>query len=167
MQSGKNEILLIKNLLKPVKTVDRPAIKTDNEFESIKLRKTETLDDKIQEKSLSSHSENGNEFFNDQLRKTKSPNEKDNDKIDAVSKKKDIKRLRKSSGILSPGQKKIEAFFLKKTKVGGTGLSRESINTKQTIQGADIGSLVGVLNSGASQQPSGGSKSLPVERGGG
>ena len=95
MQSGKNEILLIKNLLKPVKIADRPAVKTDNEFESIKLRKTETLDDKIQEKSLSSHSENENEFFKVQLRKTKSPNEKDNDRIDAVSKKKDIKRSNK------------------------------------------------------------------------
>ena len=79
---------------------------------------------------------------------------------------KEVKRLKKGIA-LSPGQKKIEAFFLKKAKVGGTGHSRESVNTKQTIQGADIGSLVGVLNSGASQQPSGGSKSLPVERGGG
>ena len=81
-------------------------------------------------------------------------------------KKKDVKRLRKGSGILSPGQRKIEAFFLKKTKVGGTGHSRESVNTKQTIQGADIGSLVGVPDSGASKHPSGGSKSLPVKRGG-
>ena len=84
-------------------------------------------------------------------------------------KKKEIKRLKKgnNSETLSPGQKKIEAFFKRNTKVGGTGLSRDSKNTNQIAQGADIGSLVGVLNSGASKQPSGGSKSLPVERGGG
>ena len=48
---GKNEILHIKNLLKPVKIVEKPVIIADkHEFENVKLRKTsqEILDDKIQ-----------------------------------------------------------------------------------------------------------------------
>ena len=144
MQSGKNEILLIKNLLKPVKTVDRPAIKTDNEFESIKLRKTETLDDKIQEKSLSSHSENGNEFFNVQLRKTKSPNEKDNDRIDAVSKKKDIKRSNKedlleSASILrkksEESQERVDTTdnSLGNSKLTTKECNKENYQVKETV----------------------------------
>ena len=56
---------------------------------------------------------------------------------------------------------------MKKTKVGRTGHSREASNTKSNKQGANIGSLEGVLDFGASNSPSGGSKSLPVERGGG
>ena len=83
------------------------------------------------------------------------------------TRKKEVKRLKKGNAVLSPGQSKIEAFFLKKTRVGGTGHSRESNNTNQNTQGADIGSLEGVLDFGASNSPSGGSKSLPVERRGG
>ena len=56
---------------------------------------------------------------------------------------------------------------MKKTKVGRTGHSREASNTKSNKQGANIGSLEGVLDFGASNSPSGGSKSLPVERRGG
>ena len=144
MQSGKNEILLIKNLLKPVKIVDRPAVKTDNEFESIKLRKTETQDDKIQEKSLSSHSENENEFFKVQLRKTKSANEKDNDRIDAVSKKKDIKRSNKedlleSASILrkksEESQERVDTTdnSLGNSKLTTQECNKENYQVKETV----------------------------------
>ena len=56
---------------------------------------------------------------------------------------------------------------MKKTMVGRTGLSRVAMNTNRNTQGAESGPLEGVLNSGASKLPSGGSKLLPVERGGG
>lgn len=79
---------------------------------------------------------------------------------------KEVKRLKKTSTDLSPGQRKIEAFFMKKTMVGRTGLSREAKNTNKEIQGAEHGPLEGVQNSGASKLTSGGSKLLPVERGG-
>ena len=82
-------------------------------------------------------------------------------------KNKEVKRLKRSGTDLSPGQKKIEAFFKKKTMVGRTGLSREAKNTNQEIQGAGTSPLEGVQNTGASNQTSGGSKPLPVERGGG
>ena len=81
-------------------------------------------------------------------------------------KKKEVKRLKKGDD-LSPGQRKIEAFFLKKTMVGRTGLSREAINTNVETQGAESGPLKGVLSCGASNLTSVGSKLLPVERGGG
>ena len=81
-------------------------------------------------------------------------------------KNKEVKRLKKGTD-LSPGQRKIEAFFLKKTMVGRTGLSREAINTNIETQGAESGPLEGVLSCGASNLTSGGSKLLPVERGGG
>ena len=81
-------------------------------------------------------------------------------------KKKEVKRLKKGAD-LSPGQRKIEAFFLKKTMVGRTGLSREAINTNVETQGAESGPLKGVLSCGASNPTSVGSKPLPVERGGG
>ena len=80
-------------------------------------------------------------------------------------KNKEVKRLKRNV-TLSPGQKKIEAFFHKKTKVGGTGLSRETINTKQK-QGAGNSPLKGVQNYGASTPKSRGSRPLPVVRGGG
>ena len=81
---------------------------------------------------------------------------------------KEVKRLKRSSTDLSPGQRKIEAFFMKKTMVGRPGLSREAMNTNnKNTQGAEHGPLEGVLNCGASKLTSGGSKLLPVERGGG
>ena len=79
----------------------------------------------------------------------------------------EVKRLRKSNTDLSPGQKKIEAFFKRKTLVGRPGLSREADNTNKDLQGAGNSPLEGVLNSGASTPTSRGSRSLPVERGGG
>ena len=88
--------------------------------------------------------------------KTRTPNKKN----------KEVKRLKKGTD-LSPGQRKIEAFFLKKTMVGRTGLSREAMNTNRSTQGAKLGPLEGVLSCGASKLPSGGSRPPPVERGGG
>ena len=82
-------------------------------------------------------------------------------------KSKELKRLKRGNTDLPPGQKKIEAFFIKKTMVGRTGLSREAKNTNQKIQGAETSPLESVQNTGASNQTSGGSKPLPVERGGG
>ena len=81
-------------------------------------------------------------------------------------KSKEVKRLKRNV-TLSPGQKKIEAFFHKQIKVGGTGLSRETINTKQNKQGAGNSPLKGVQNYGASTPKSRGSRPLPVVRGGG
>ena len=81
-------------------------------------------------------------------------------------KSKEVKRLKRNI-TLSPGQKKIEAFFHKQSKVGGTGLSRETINTKLNKQGAGNSPLQGVQNCGASTPKSRGSKPLPVVRGGG
>ena len=81
-------------------------------------------------------------------------------------KSKEVKRLKKSIA-LSPGQKKIEAFFQKQSKVGRTGLSREAVNTKSNKQGAGNSPLQGVQNCGASTPKSRGSKPLPVVRGGG
>ena len=69
-------------------------------------------------------------------------------------KTKEVKRLKKSIA-LSPGQKKIEAFFQKQS------------NTKLNKQGAGNSPLQGVQNSGASTPTSRGSRPLPVVRGGG
>ena len=80
---------------------------------------------------------------------------------------KEVKRLKKSSTVLSPGQRKISAFFQRQTKVGRTELSREADNTNLETQGAGNSPLQGVQNSGASTPTSRGSRPLPVERGGG
>ena len=72
---GKSEILHIKNLLKPVKLRENPVIRAEHEFEHVKLRKTETTNDKLQEKSLHSNSDTENkihEFSGVVLRKTNS-----------------------------------------------------------------------------------------------
>jgi len=71
---------MVKNLLKPVKTLEKPQTKTENEFEAIKLRKTETVDNKSQLKVLDSNIEKENELCIVKLRKTESltNNEKEN-----------------------------------------------------------------------------------------
>merc|ERR1712141_239263 len=68
----KSDFLMVKNLLKPIKTLEKPQTKTENEFEAIKLRKTETVDDKSQLNVLDSNIEKENEFCKVKLKKTES-----------------------------------------------------------------------------------------------
>ena len=66
---AKNEFLMVKNLLKPVKIVDKSkGIRPEFEFETLKLRETKTGGDKIQENSEALEPE----FARIQLRKTPS-----------------------------------------------------------------------------------------------
>ena len=53
-------------------------------------------------------------------------------------------KKRTAKEVLSPRQKKMEDFFKRKLKVGQTGLSRVSSDTK-TAQGAKTSPLEGVL----------------------
>ena len=90
---NKNEFLLIRNLLKPVRTVEKPEIKTDNEFENIKLRKTEPVVDKVEEKRLLSNAETQHDFSKVKLRKINPTIDKDknvSEKIIAVRGRKDV-----------------------------------------------------------------------------
>ena len=93
-EMGKNEFLLMKNLLKPVKIIDRPVTKPDFEFETVKLRKTESTDNKIQEKNLLANNEpmEEHEFSKVRLRKTKSSSKTDDNSINPVPRTNDIKR---------------------------------------------------------------------------
>ena len=90
---NKNEFLLIRNLLKPVRTVEKPEIKTDNEFENIKLRKTEPVVDKVEEKRLLSNAETQHDFSKVKLRKINPTIDKDKavcEKIIPVRDRKDV-----------------------------------------------------------------------------
>ena len=91
--------MIIKNLLKPVKTLEKPQTKTENEFEAIKLRKTETTDDKNQLKVLESNIEKENEFFKVKLRKTESltNNEKENQSSKSKFEKRKCQNKRKEN----------------------------------------------------------------------
>ena len=64
--------MLVKNLLKPVRTIEKTQTKKENEFEAIKLRKTETVNDKSQSNILQSNIRKENEFREVKLRKTES-----------------------------------------------------------------------------------------------
>ena len=98
-EMGKNEFLLMKNLLKPVKIIDRPVTKPDFEFETVKLRKTESADNKIQEKNLLANNEpmEEHEFSKVRLRKTKSSSKTDDNSINPVPRTNDIKRNNKET----------------------------------------------------------------------
>ena len=78
--------MLVRNLLKPVRTIEKTPTKKENEFEAIKLRKTETVTDKSQSNILESNSGKENEFREIKLRKTESLN--NNEREDQSSKSK-------------------------------------------------------------------------------
>ena len=92
-ETGKNELLFMKNLLKPVKFIDKPVCKPEFEFENVKLRKTEAHDNKTSEKHLTSNDETEakHEFNRISLRKTKPLLENHNQIISKVPRKNDIK----------------------------------------------------------------------------
>lgn len=96
---GKSDFLMVKNMLKPIKTLEKPQTKTENEFEAIKLRKTETADDKNQLKVLESNIEKENEFFKVKLRKTESltNNEKENQSSKSKFEKRKCQNKRKEN----------------------------------------------------------------------
>ena len=95
----KSDFLMVKNLLKPIKTLEKPQTKTENEFEAIKLRKTETVDDKSQLKVLDSNIEKENEFCKVKLRKTESltNNEKENQSSKSKFRKRNCQNKRKEN----------------------------------------------------------------------
>ena len=66
----RTEFLKVKDLLKPVRTIAKTRAREENEFEAIKLRKTETVHDKSQSNILHSNIGKENEFCKVKLRKT-------------------------------------------------------------------------------------------------
>ena len=90
---------MVKNLLKPIKTLEKPQTKTETEFEAIKLRKTETVDDKSQLKISDSNIDKENEFCKVKLRKTESltNNEKENQSSKSKFRKRKCQNKRKEN----------------------------------------------------------------------
>ena len=95
----KSDFLMVKNLLKPIKTLEKPQTKTETEFEAIKLRKTETVDDKSQLKISDSNIDKENEFCKVKLRKTESltNNEKENQSSKSKFEKRKCQNKRKEN----------------------------------------------------------------------
>ena len=99
----KSDFLMVKDLLKPIKTLEKPQTKTETEFEAIKLRKTETVDDKSQLKISDSNIDKENEFCKVKLRKTESltNNEKENQSSKSKFRKRKCQNKRKENILLS------------------------------------------------------------------
>ena len=119
--------MIIKNLLKPVKTLEKPQTKTENEFEAIKLRKTETVDDKSQLKVLDSNIEKENEFCKVKLRKTESltNNEKENQSSKSKFRKRKCQNKRKEN-ILSSASVNIRSLEIESPELITNFTDRET-----------------------------------------
>ena len=133
---------MVKNLLKPVKTQEKIETKIENEFEAIKLRKTEMLDDKSQLKSLQSNGEKDNEFRKVKLRKTETEASTNNEKENQSSKSKFVKKNCQNNSrknILrsaSPSSKKSLESQEMITDVRDVGSKNINLGTKESSGGS-------------------------------